>query len=128
MNFVLCSNFDDADEILQHATQYFDQCHFYPKVEVFREKQEFLTGMENRQEDIILIAWSKAKGMEIVRQAAEKNKQAKIIWISDDEDFVRFAREHNLCYFTVNHDGEAIKNALEACGIIPSENYYCGDL
>lgn len=128
MSFILCSNFDDTDEILQHAAQYFDKCHFYPKIEVFREKQEFLTEMESRHENIILIAWTKAKGMEIVRQAAEKNKQAKIIWISDDEDFVRFAREHHVCYFTVKHDVETIENALEACGITPLDNYYYGNI
>jgi len=83
MNFVLCSNFDNADEILQYAMEYFEKCHYYPKVEIYREKQDFL--METENNDIILIAWAKARGMEIVRQAADRNKNAKIIWISRDE-------------------------------------------
>jgi hypothetical protein len=34
MNFVLCSDFDNADEILQYAMQYFEKCHYYPKIKV----------------------------------------------------------------------------------------------
>lgn len=128
MNFVLCSNFDDADEILQYAMQYYEKCHYYPKIKAFQDKQEFLMEMEKRGSDILLIAWGKAKGMEIVRQAVEKNKEAKIIWVSDDEDFVRFARDYNICYFTLKYDRKTIEKALEACGITQSENYYCGNI
>ncbi|WP_312648369.1 hypothetical protein [Aminipila sp.] len=128
MNFVLCSNFDNADEILQYATEYFEKCHYYPKIKTFWDKQEFLMEMDKRGNDILLIAWAKAKGMEIVRQTADKNKEAKIIWVSDDEDFVRFARDHNISYFTLKYDRKTIENALEACGVTPSENYYCGNI
>lgn len=128
MNFVLCSNFDNADEIMQYATEYFEKCHYYPKIEFYREKQEFFRGIENRCRDIILIAWANAGGTEIVRQTAEKNEKVKIIWISSDEDFVRFARDHNICHFTLRQDREAIEGALGACGIIPSENYYYGNI
>lgn len=128
MNFVLCSNFDNAAEILQYATEYFEKCHYYPKIKKFEDKQEFLMEMDKRSNDIILIAWAKAKGMEIVRQTADKNKEAKIIWVSDDEDFVRFARENNICYFTLKYDRKTIENALEACGVIFSENYYYGNI
>jgi hypothetical protein len=128
MNFVLCSNFDNADEILQHAMQYFEKCHYYPKTEIFREKQDFLMEIEKKPSDIILIAWAKAKGMEIVRQTMDKNKKAKIIWISDDEDFIRFARDNNICYFSVRYDRQIIESALEACGVLQSENYYCGNI
>lgn len=128
MNFVLCSNFDNADEILQYAMQYFEKCHYYPKVEIFRGKQDFLTEIEKKSNDIVLIAWTKARGMEIVRQAVDRNNKAKIIWISDDEDFVRLARDINICYFTVRHDRQIIENALEACGVLQSENYFYGNI
>lgn len=128
MNFVLCSNFENADEILQYVMQCFEKCHYYPRAEVISEKQEFLNGIDKKSYDIILIAWTKAKGMEIVRQTINKNKQAKIIWISDDEDFVRFARDNNICYFTVRHDKQIIERALEACGVKQSENYFCGNI
>ena len=128
MNFVLCSNFDNADEILQYAMEYFEKCHYYPKTEIFREKQDFLKEIEKKSNDIILIAWAKARGMEIVRQAADRNKNAKIIWISDDEDFVPFARDNNICYFSARYDRQIIEKALEACGVLQSEHYYCGNI
>lgn len=66
--------------------------------------------------------------MEIVRQAADRNNNAKIIWISDDEDFVPFARDNNICYFSPRYDRQIIEKALEACGVLQSENYYCGNI
>lgn len=128
MNFVLCSNLDNDDEILQYAMQYFEKCHYYPKVEIFREKQEFLQEMEKKNNDIVIIAWAKAKGMEIVRQTVERNKEARIIWISDDEDFARFSRDNNIYYFTVKYNRQIIENALEACGVTQSANDYYGNL
>lgn len=128
MNFVLCSNLDNADEILQYAMEYFERCHYYPKAVIFRDKQDFLKEVDKKSTDIILIAWAKARGMEIVRQAADRNKNLKIIWISDDEDFVRFARDSNICYFSARCDRQIIEKALEACGVLQSENYYCGNI
>lgn len=128
MNFVLCSNLEITDEILQYALQYFEKCHYYPKVEIFREKQDYLMEIEKESNDIILIAWAKAKGMEIVRETLDKNRKCKIIWISDDENFIRFARDNNVYYFTVRYDRQVIESALQACGVTQSENYYCGNI
>lgn len=57
-----------------------------------------------------------------------KTKMLKSLWVSDDEDFVRFARDNNICYFTARYDKQMIESALEACGVNQSENYYCGNL
>ena len=91
---------------------------FEPELTAYRDVQELLDALRLRRFDIILLSADGPEGFLAVRQLRERDRQARIIFLTDTNRYtVMGVRLHLSDYVVKPLEFQRISQSLKLCGI-----------
>lgn len=126
MKIAICANQEDLKKLKKLTVDYCAECNCYPAIDMFENRESIIEAMIKNSYHIVIVAMDKAKGMQTVEHINQRDRNAKIIWFSDDKDFAGFAFENEVKQFAIRPISiEKLIEGFERCGISSVETSLC---